>query len=42
MQKRQGTAEDGNPVQELPRAHSVKENCYRDWKRRIGGYNELW
>lgn len=42
MQERPGNAEDGDPVQELPRAHSVKKNHYTDWKRRIGGCNELW
>lgn len=30
MQERPGTAEDGDPVQELQRAHSLKENRYRD------------
>lgn len=42
MQERPGTAEDGDPVQELPRAYSGKDNRYRGWKRRIGEYNELW
>lgn len=42
MQERLGAAEDEDLVRELPRAHSEKENCYRYWKRRIGGYNGLW
>lgn len=42
MQEHPGTAEEGDLVQELPRAYSGKDNRYRSWKRRIGVYNELW